>query len=116
MRELVFVKQMALVHVGVVKTPDILVQVADFFLKMAEVTWSVVSGIYDNRLIVVFRNTGFRCNAGKLARRLSGEVGSAGGHKDSARAEVPLANIECGSGNRDDCRQYVLKRIRSASG
>jgi nanoRNase/pAp phosphatase (c-di-AMP/oligoRNAs hydrolase) len=116
MRELVLVNQMAVVHVGMVRNPDILVQVADFFLKMAEATWSVVSGIYENILIVVFRNAGFRRHAGKLARDLFGDIGSAGGHKDSARAEVPLKNIDCGTGSRNDCRQYVLKRIRRLTG
>ena len=35
MQDLVFVKQTAVVHLGEVKNPDTLVQVADFFLKMA---------------------------------------------------------------------------------
>jgi nanoRNase/pAp phosphatase (c-di-AMP/oligoRNAs hydrolase) len=116
MQRLVFVNDMAVVHMGTVKKPDVLVQVADFFLKLAEATWSIVSGVYENRLIIVFRNAGFRRNAGKLARGLFGDVGSAGGHKDSARAEVPLKNIDCGSDGGDGCRQYVLKRIRSLSG
>jgi nanoRNase/pAp phosphatase (c-di-AMP/oligoRNAs hydrolase) len=115
-RQLVFINHMAVVHVGTVQKPALLVQVADFFLKMAEATWSIVSGVHENRLIVVFRNAGFKRNAGKLAHGLFGDVGSAGGHKDSARAEIPLKNIDCGGEGRDDCRQYVLKRIRSLSG
>lgn len=115
MQELVFVDQMAVVHMGAVNKPDVLVQVADFFLKMVEAAWSIVSGTYDGRLVIVFRNADFRRHAGNLARYLFGEVGSAGGHKDSARAEVPLANIGCGLGKSGDCRQYMLKRIRSLS-
>jgi nanoRNase/pAp phosphatase (c-di-AMP/oligoRNAs hydrolase) len=115
MEELEFVNQIAVVHMGAVQKPDTLVQVADFFLKMAEATWSITSGIYDSRLIVIFRNAGFRRNAGKMARQLFGEVGSAGGHAQSARAEVPLENIDCGKGNRADCRRYVLRKIRKMS-
>jgi nanoRNase/pAp phosphatase (c-di-AMP/oligoRNAs hydrolase) len=82
---------------------------------MAEATWSITSGIYDHRLIIIFRNAGFRRNAGKMARQLFGEVGSAGGHADSARAEVPLEKIDCGSGSGSDCRRYVLRQIRKMS-
>ena len=115
MQRVQFIKQIAVVHMGVVKKPDTLVQMADFFLKIAEATWSIASGIYNNRLIVVFRNAGFRRNAGKIARELFGDVGSAGGHKDSARAEILLENIGCGSGDDEDCREYVMERIRKAS-
>lgn len=115
MQRVQFVEQIAVVHMGVVKKPDTLVQIADFFLKIAEATWSIASGIYNNRLIVIFRNAGFRRNAGKIARELFGDVGSAGGHKNSARAEILLENIDCGSGEDEDCRKYVINRIRKAS-
>lgn len=115
MRQVHFVNQIAVVYMGVVRKPDTLVQVADFFLKMAEATWSIASGIYGNRLIVVFRNAGFRRNAGKMARKLFDDVGSAGGHKDSARAEIPLENINCASQKDTDCRQYLMNRIREVS-
>ncbi|MGD8701668.1 MAG: DHH family phosphoesterase [Desulfosarcina sp.] len=107
-----FINYMAVVHMGVVNKPDPLVQIADFFLKIAEASMSIVSGVYGNRLIIIFRNAGFRRNAGKMASDLFSEVGSAGGHKDSARAEIPLDNIHCGSGEDEDCRQYILHRIR----
>jgi nanoRNase/pAp phosphatase (c-di-AMP/oligoRNAs hydrolase) len=115
MQQVQFVNQIAVVHMGVVRKPDTLVQTADFFLKMAEATWSIAAGIYQNRLIVVFRNAGFRRNAGKMARKLFGDVGSAGGHKDSARAEIPLENINCESQKDADCRQYLMNRIREVS-
>lgn len=109
-QDLTFVRQMAVVHLGAVKNPGTLVQVADFFLKMAEATWSIASGVYGKRLVVIIRNAGFRRDAGKLARDLFGKEGSAGGHKDSARAEIPLENI--GHGNAEACRRFVLERIR----
>ena len=112
MQDLVFVKQTAVVHLGEVKNPDTLVQVADFFLKMAEATWSVASGVYDERLVVIIRNAGFRRNAGKFARDLFGKEGTAGGHKDSARAEILLENIGQATMSEEDCRRFVLNRIR----
>jgi nanoRNase/pAp phosphatase (c-di-AMP/oligoRNAs hydrolase) len=110
---LVFFKGMALVHLGEVDTPDTLVMVADFFLKMAEAHWSIVSGVYGKTLVVIFRNAGFRRDAGKMAREMFGEMGSAGGHKSAARAEVPLDRIpEAPDG--DDWGKFVLRQAKRA--
>jgi nanoRNase/pAp phosphatase (c-di-AMP/oligoRNAs hydrolase) len=105
----------AVVHMGDVKKPDTLVQIADFFLKLAEAVWSIASGISGGRLIIVIRNAGFRRNAGKMARDLFGDLGSAGGHKDSARAEIPLRQINCGGDRDEDCRQFLTHRIKNIS-
>ena len=115
MQRLQLFNHIAMVHMGEVKKPDTLVQIADFFLKMAEAMWSIASGISGGRLVVVIRNAGFRRNAGNMARDLFGDVGSAGGHKDSARAEIPLGRINCGAERDTDCSHFVTSRIRNAS-
>jgi hypothetical protein len=75
-----------------VNTPDILVILADFFLRAGEISWTIVGGIYQDKLVVIFRNDGLGKNAGRLALRAFGKLGSAGGHAASARAEVPMDN------------------------
>ncbi|MFA5111583.1 MAG: DHH family phosphoesterase [Desulfobaccales bacterium] len=75
---------------GPVNTPDILVILADFFMRAGEITWTIVGGIYQDKLVVIFRNDSLRKNAGRLALRAFGKLGSAGGHAASARAEVPI--------------------------
>jgi len=112
MEKLVFYKQTAFVHMGRVRNADTLVIVADFLLKLAEATWSVVSGLQDDHLIVIFRNAGFRRNAGKLAEELFGELGSAGGHRSAARAEVPIENLGLTLRSESDYRNFVLARIK----
>ncbi len=82
------------VHLGNIENPDILVLIADFFMRINTVVWSVVSGIYDERLIIIFRNDGLRKDAGNVANRCFGNFGQAGGHKSMARAEIPLENIK----------------------
>ncbi len=81
-------------HLGKVANPDILVVVADFFTHVHEIGWVFISGIYGEKLVVIFRCDGYKKDAGKLAQRLFGKVGSAGGHRQSARAEVPLKNLD----------------------
>jgi nanoRNase/pAp phosphatase (c-di-AMP/oligoRNAs hydrolase) len=76
------------VHLGNVPNPDICVLVADFFMKVNTVKWSVVSGVYKKKLIVIFRNDGLRKSAGIVAEKSFAKYGSAGGHASIARAEM----------------------------
>lgn len=86
-------KGRAYVHLGRVGTPDILVIIADFFNHVDKFEWAIVSGIYGEKLVVIFRCDGYRKNAGKLAQKTFGKFGPAGGHKEAARAESPLKNL-----------------------
>ena len=82
------------VFLGAVINPDICVIIADFFLKISSVKWSIVAGLYQKKLIVIFRNDGIRKDAGKVADSGFGQLGSAGGHKSMARAEIDLAALQ----------------------
>jgi len=81
-------------HVGRVRSPDILVIIADFLNQVHDISWVFVSGIHGERLVVIFRCDGYKRNAGKLAMKIFGQKGVAGGHREAARAEVPLKNLE----------------------
>jgi len=106
--------QTAYVHLGDVKKVDILVIVADFLMKLAEATWSVVSGIYSGKLVIIFRNAGLKGHAGKLARAAFGDLGSAGGHKEAGRAEVPLDAITSQADQAcANCAEFVAGRLKS---
>jgi nanoRNase/pAp phosphatase (c-di-AMP/oligoRNAs hydrolase) len=77
-------------YLGAVPHPDVCVMIADFFMRVEKVAWSIVAGRHDNRLVVILRNDGIRKDAGHLAQSSFGEFGSAGGHKTMARAELAL--------------------------
>jgi len=100
------------IHMGTVDDTDILVILADFFLKMTDISWSMVSGIYGKKLIIIIRNAGFRLDAGKVAQRLFGKFGSAGGHKSAARAEIPLADIAAEAGGVEKIENYITAQIK----
>ncbi|MCS6969703.1 MAG: DHH family phosphoesterase [Planctomycetota bacterium] len=88
-------RDLCLIHFGAVPTADIMVQTADLVLLTHGIAWVVASGIRSDdagrRLIVVFRSDGHRCDVGKRARDAFADIGSAGGHRTMARAEIPLA-------------------------
>jgi nanoRNase/pAp phosphatase (c-di-AMP/oligoRNAs hydrolase) len=83
-----FVKGVMFSHLGPVPFFDVCVQVADFFIRVENVSWAMVTGVVGDTLVVVFRNDGIKKDAGFLARSAFGGIGSAGGHKSMGRAEV----------------------------
>jgi nanoRNase/pAp phosphatase (c-di-AMP/oligoRNAs hydrolase) len=76
-----------------VESADILVILADLFLRVQGAAWTVISGTVDDQVIAVFRGDGLRRDMGKFAARCFGSIGSAGGHRNAARAEIPLSAI-----------------------
>lgn len=95
-------------HVGRVFSPDVLVIIADFLNRVHQVSWVFISGIHGERLVVIFRCDGYRKNAGVLAQKAFGEIGSAGGHREAARAEVPLKNLDK---QDQDFNTQILRRL-----
>ena len=69
---------------------DFIPYVADFFLQVEDVKWTVVAGIVGDSLVVSVRNLGYTKNAGEFVRRFFSDIGSAGGHRAMAKAVVPM--------------------------
>lgn len=108
----------AFYHAGNMHKPDELVMAADFFLSIAGVNWSVVSGVVDKKLIVILRNDGLRKGAGKTAHEAFGKFGSAGGHKTMARAELDISLIrkQIKRVNQKALTMWVIERITQTAG
>jgi nanoRNase/pAp phosphatase (c-di-AMP/oligoRNAs hydrolase) len=106
-------KSRVYVHLESVSHPDICVLIADFFMRVNSVTWSIVSGIYEQKLVLILRNDGIRKNAGTVAAKGFGQLGTAGGHKSMARAEIALSVLEPHVDYRNEklLRQWIIRRI-----
>lgn len=75
---------------GTTPREDFIPYVADFFLQLESVKWTVIAGIVNESLVVSVRNLGYSKNAGEFARRFFSDIGSAGGHRAMAKAVVPI--------------------------
>lgn len=105
-------------HAGKISKPDELVVVADFFLTIARVNWSVISGVFENKLIIIIRNDGLRKGAGNTAKEAFAVFGSAGGHKTMARAELDLKQVkkQTGSVSKKTVGQWIIRQIERTAG
>jgi len=91
MRRLQIQEGLAVIYLGVVARDDLIVQVADFCLQFEGVQWVAVAGKLGSNLVVAVRNHGIgRANAGELVKRLFSDIGNAGGHRNMAKAIVPM--------------------------
>ena len=102
-------------HLGTVVNPDICVLIADFFMKINSANWSIVSGLYNKKLVIVFRNDGLRKDAGKVAKL---SFGSGGGHKSMARAEIPFTDLKEVVDYKDEKKllRWIISKIEKKVG
>jgi nanoRNase/pAp phosphatase (c-di-AMP/oligoRNAs hydrolase) len=83
-------EQVFCAFLGASPREDFIPYVADFFLQLENVKWTIIAGVVGEALIVSVRNLGYSKNAGEFVRRLFGDIGSAGGHRAMAKAVVPM--------------------------
>lgn len=83
---------------------DFIPYVADFYLQLEDVQWTVVSGVVNDQMVVSVRNLGYSRNAGDFVRRWFNDIGSAGGHRTMAKAVVPLEAFQTKFGVHEGSR------------
>jgi nanoRNase/pAp phosphatase (c-di-AMP/oligoRNAs hydrolase) len=84
------VDQVFCAFLGATPREDFIPYVADFFLQVEDVKWTVIAGVVNDTLIISVRNLGYTKNAGEFVRRFFADIGSAGGHRAMAKAVMPM--------------------------
>jgi nanoRNase/pAp phosphatase (c-di-AMP/oligoRNAs hydrolase) len=93
------VEQVFCSFIGASPREDFIPYVADFYLQLEDVKWTIVAGIVNDSLVVSVRNLGYGRNAGEFVRKYFADIGSAGGHRSMAKAVVPLRAFRDKYGN-----------------
>jgi nanoRNase/pAp phosphatase (c-di-AMP/oligoRNAs hydrolase) len=78
-------------HLGEIEQPDIVPEIADLMIRLQGKTWSLCTGVFEQRLYLSIRTTNPQADAGRLMRRLLGRKGKGGGHGMTAGGWVPLS-------------------------
>jgi nanoRNase/pAp phosphatase (c-di-AMP/oligoRNAs hydrolase) len=99
--------------IGEPSREDFIPYVADFYLQLENVQWSVISGVVNDTFVVSVRNLGYSRNAGDFVRRWFNDIGSAGGHRTMAKAVVPLEAFQQKFGTYEGSRinQRMLELV-----
>jgi nanoRNase/pAp phosphatase (c-di-AMP/oligoRNAs hydrolase) len=85
------------IPLGPLYAPDMVAEVAERFLSLEGMRWSLAYGEYLGDLYWSLRTTDRRANAGRLIREIiEPRGGSAGGHGAMAGARLPLKGLSAG--------------------
>lgn len=92
---------------------DALPQAAEFLLNLEGVETVLVLGVVDDAIHLSGRSIDDRVDLGRVLDRAFGEVGTAGGHHDSAGGRVPLGLFADVLGEEgDQLVEFVERRVR----
>jgi nanoRNase/pAp phosphatase (c-di-AMP/oligoRNAs hydrolase) len=102
---------LAVLNLGRVERDDVVVQVADFCLQFEGVEWVAVAGKLGSDLVIAVRNYAMSGdNAGETVKTLFGDIGSAGGHRNMAKAVIKQTAWRRREGSTRD--RFVEERLR----
>ena len=73
---------------GRVDYADIIPQVAEMLLNLKRISWCLCTGRYKDQILISVRTSRVKGKAGKVARRVVGSSGTAGGHDMIAGGQV----------------------------
>lgn len=91
--------------------PDFVAEMADFLLRIRNITWSLCLGSFGNLMYISLRTTNVDANASRIIKKIIPSNGTAGGHDMIAGAQVKIdrrkkKNIELLK------REIVLRMLR----
>lgn len=98
---------------GTVPQPDIIAEIADFFIRFDQVRWVITLGIYDNLLKLSARVNDLGLNCGEVLRAVVNGMGNAGGHDKRAGGAIPLTDSspEAIDALRKTLRHRVMEQL-----
>jgi nanoRNase/pAp phosphatase (c-di-AMP/oligoRNAs hydrolase) len=91
----VIYRDVAIADLGRIHSEAIIPELADLLLRLEDVCWSMCMGRSGDLLLISVRSTSRKRQAGNVIRRIVAKAGSAGGHKEMAGAQIPVAGMTC---------------------
>jgi nanoRNase/pAp phosphatase (c-di-AMP/oligoRNAs hydrolase) len=91
---------------GEVGQPDIIAEIADFFIRFDQVDWSLAAGVFDDQLKLSLRASQLGGRAGEILQAVVNGMGNAGGHDKRAGGAIRLADT------RDATVESALREVR----
>ncbi len=90
MRNVRLGKNTCICHIGAVAAPEMVAEVADFFISMQQITWCLTTGFHDEAIALSLRTTHSDAQAGETIQKLVENLGRGGGHGMMAGASISL--------------------------
>ncbi len=111
----VYEDEVVICDLGEIYTPDMVAEIAERFMYLEGMRWSLAFAEYEDQLYFSVRTGDRRMNAGRLIREvIEAKGGSAGGHGTMAGARLPMKGLSGAARKR--LREEVVKSFLDAFG
>ncbi|WP_435009885.1 DHH family phosphoesterase [Tundrisphaera lichenicola] len=91
---------------GLVPQPDIIAELADFFIRFDRVSWALSIGLFEGTLKLSIRAAYLGGHSGEVLRVVVDGLGTAGGHDKRAGGAIPLPDLQ------PETIEETLRKIR----
>ena len=99
-------------HIGAVDSPEMVAEVADFFVAMERITWCMVSGLHGGMISISIRTTHRRANAERVMKCVVRNKGKGGGHGMIAGGVLPCETASAYPGLTELLSKRFVKQLR----
>lgn len=99
---------------GTVTQPDIIAEIADFFVRFDQVNWALAIGLYGETLKLSVRVSQLGGHSGEVLREVVDGLGTAGGHDKRAGGAIPLTDTRPEA--LDDLLRVIRRRLLARLG
>jgi nanoRNase/pAp phosphatase (c-di-AMP/oligoRNAs hydrolase) len=111
----VYEDEVVICDLGEIYTPDMVAEIAERFMYLEGMRWSLAFAEYEDQLYYSVRTGDRRMNAGRLIREvIEAKGGSAGGHGTMAGARLPMKGLSGAARKR--LRDEVVRSFLDAFG
>jgi nanoRNase/pAp phosphatase (c-di-AMP/oligoRNAs hydrolase) len=89
--------------------PDFVAEMADFLLRIKNMSWSICLGSYQSLLYVSIRSKNIHANSARLLKRAIPKSGTAGGHELIAGARVRIDKMD--SAEVQSLKRDIVRKV-----
>ncbi len=101
-------------ELGEIDNPDMIAEVADLLLREDETTWTMCTGLWNEKLLISIRTSEESNVAENVMKRMVFRKGTGGGHLTYAGGQVPLAGKT--KAERQKTEKHVEEKFLKAIG
>jgi nanoRNase/pAp phosphatase (c-di-AMP/oligoRNAs hydrolase) len=87
-------RNMAVSHLGDIPSAEFVAEIADFIIRHKNISWCLCTGYKKNLLYLSLRTTHHNASAGKIIKKIVGDVDNVGGHDMTAGGFIQLKDTQ----------------------
>jgi len=104
-----YYKNLAGVILGELPYPDFVAEMADFLLRIKNISWSICIGSCGHFLYISLRTTNVEASASRVMKKIIPRYGTAGGHDMIAGAQVKIDRRK--TKNTDRIKKAIVRKM-----